>query len=305
MKIKNILKIFVIFGLLFICKNVYAASASIYANKTSAYVGDSVTVTVSYNAASWNLHVSGAVNDSEVGYNSDGVNQGGSRSWNINTSSPGTYSVSLSGDVTDQNDTNSGVGGSVSVTISERPADPTPAPTPSTPSTPNTPSQPQEEPKSNNNKIKEITIEGYELVKVDDNNYTLSVDNNISKININATPEDGKSTITGIGEHELEVGENIIEIICQAEDGSQNKIIIIVTREEEKIVTPTKKPEKTVEKTTKNELDISSILLIVSLILNVLLIVVIILIIKNKKNKRDLKEISIPESEPIFFDNKN
>lgn len=83
---------------------------------------------------------------------------------------------------------------------------------------------------SKNNKLKELSVEGYELVKVDDNNYTLTVSNDIVSIKINAVQEDTKAKISGIGEHQLEIGENIIEVIVTSESGAKNKYIINVTR---------------------------------------------------------------------------
>ena len=52
-----IINIFLI-GMIFI-STIYAATANISASKTSAYVGDNVTINVSVNAAAWNLNVSG------------------------------------------------------------------------------------------------------------------------------------------------------------------------------------------------------------------------------------------------------
>jgi len=83
---------------------------------------------------------------------------------------------------------------------------------------------------SRNNKLKELSVEGYELVKVDDNNYTLTVSNDIASIKINAVQEDTKAKISGIGDHQLEIGENIIEVIVTSESGAKNKYIINVTR---------------------------------------------------------------------------
>lgn len=86
--------------------------------------------------------------------------------------------------------------------------------------------------KSTNNKIKEISVDGYKLVKVDDNNYTLTVPNNINNVNINATAEDSKSKVSGTGNHQLNIGENNIEVIITSESGAQNKITIKITRKD-------------------------------------------------------------------------
>ena len=86
--------------------------------------------------------------------------------------------------------------------------------------------------RSNNNNIKEISVDGYELVKVDNNNYTLSVPNDVTSINVKASAEDSKSKVTGAGTHDINVGENNIEVIVTAENGAQNKINIKVTRKD-------------------------------------------------------------------------
>lgn len=84
---------------------VEAASATISANKTTATVGDSVKVTLKINAAAWNINVSGSASDSVVGFNSDAENQTTTKTYSINTSKAGTYSVSISGDITDASST--------------------------------------------------------------------------------------------------------------------------------------------------------------------------------------------------------
>lgn len=86
--------------------------------------------------------------------------------------------------------------------------------------------------KSKNNNLASIKVDGYDLVKVDNNNYTLKVQNDVSNINVNATAEDAKTKITGTGKHDLKVGENTIEIVLTSESGAENKIVIKVTRKD-------------------------------------------------------------------------
>jgi D-alanyl-D-alanine carboxypeptidase len=124
----------------FLTKGVYAASASISANKTSVTVGTKVTVTVKVTAAAWNLSVSGSASDSIVGFNMDAVNQTTTKTYSINTSKAGTYKVSLTGDITDQSsETATNVSKSVTITVKEKPVT-----KPSTNST-TTPTQPDKE----------------------------------------------------------------------------------------------------------------------------------------------------------------
>ena len=86
--------------------------------------------------------------------------------------------------------------------------------------------------KSTNNKIKEISVEGYDLVKKDANRYTLTVPTDVTSINVKVTAEDAKAKVTGVGNHNLNIGDNNIEVIITSESGSQNKINIKVTRKD-------------------------------------------------------------------------
>lgn len=85
---------------------------------------------------------------------------------------------------------------------------------------------------SKNNKLKELSVEGFELVKTGNNNYTLLVSNDITGVNIKAIAEDNKAKISGTGSHELKIGENSIDIVVTSESGLKNKINIKVTRKD-------------------------------------------------------------------------
>ena len=85
--------------------------------------------------------------------------------------------------------------------------------------------------RSDNNNIKNLSVKGYEIVKKN-SEYELTVNNNISSIEILGSPEDEKASITGIGEKKLEIGLNKFEVIVISESGLQNKIMINVYRKE-------------------------------------------------------------------------
>ena len=107
---------------LFNAKVANAASANISASNTTVTVGDSVNINVSANAAAWNLKVNGSgISDPIVGGNFEGNNQDVNKSYKLDTSKPGTYTVALSGDVTDANGTQD-ISKSVTVTVKEKPA---------------------------------------------------------------------------------------------------------------------------------------------------------------------------------------
>lgn len=231
--------------------SVYAASSSISVSSGNVYVGDSFTVSLYVtSSAAWNVHVtsSGPVSGCTIHQadaSADALDTNRSFSATCTATGEGTIVIRLSGDVTSASDGNAvSVSGSRSVSVSKKPA-PTPSPTPSQPGNNNNnnhqtnnnnnkqnSTQNDGDNKSKNNNIKNISVDGYNLIKVDSNNYTLSVTNDVTNINVKATAEDSNSKVTGTGNHNINVGENNIEIIVTAENGSQNKINIKVTRKD-------------------------------------------------------------------------
>ena len=233
--------------------NVYAASSSISVSSGNVYVGDSFTVSLYVNSsAAWNVHVtaSGPVSGCTIhkaDASDDALDTNRSFSATCTATGEGTIVIRLSGDVTSASDGNAvPVSESRSVSVSQKPA-PTPSPTPSQSGNNNNnnnnnqtnnnnnkqnSTQNDGDNKSKNNNIKNISVDGYNLIKVDSNNYTLSVTNDVTNINVKATAEDAKSKVTGTGNHNINVGENNIELIVTAENGSQNKINIKVTRKD-------------------------------------------------------------------------
>ena len=85
---------------------------------------------------------------------------------------------------------------------------------------------------SSNNKLKSISVDGYDLTKIDDNNYELIVNNEVESIKINASAEDEKSKVSGTGDIYLNIGVNLIEVVVTAENGSKNVVNVKVTRKD-------------------------------------------------------------------------
>ncbi len=120
---KKTIKISILTILFFIVLSIFstsmAASANISASKTSVKVGESTNITVSINAAAWNVKVSGPNNKSIVGNSDDGENTKKTETIKYTPDKEGTYTFSLSGDVSDgsTNETTP-VSGSVKITVS-------------------------------------------------------------------------------------------------------------------------------------------------------------------------------------------
>lgn len=84
--------------------------------------------------------------------------------------------------------------------------------------------------KSNNTNLKELKVEGFELNKIDDNHYSLNVNNSVKSINVLATAEDNNATVNGIGLHKLNVGKNEINLEVVAQNGNIKTILLSVNR---------------------------------------------------------------------------
>jgi len=88
---------------------------------------------------------------------------------------------------------------------------------------------------SSNNNLSGLSIEGYELSPTFDKNtleYNIEVPNEIRKIKIIATKEDGTANISGDGEKDLIEGDNRLEIIVTAENGAVKTYIVNVAVKE-------------------------------------------------------------------------
>ena len=209
---------------------VFAAGGfSVSTTSISMYPGETKTITISTNNAVGKLNISSS--NGGVASASPGSifiqNPGSSESITITGNSVGTATISVVASdnfATMDEEILAGQAKTITVNVIEKTE-----PQPSNPQ----PSNPQSQNNlSKNNNIKSLSVEGYELVKVDNNNYTLTVSNDVTSINVNATAEDSKAKVSGTGVKELTVGENNIEVIITSESGSKNKITIKVTRKD-------------------------------------------------------------------------
>ena len=89
--------------------------------------------------------------------------------------------------------------------------------------------------RSNNNFLSSLNVKNYKITpefKKDIYEYYLEVENNIDKIDIEATLEDSKAKIIGIGEKILNAKNNIFEITVVAEDNTIQKYLLNVKKKE-------------------------------------------------------------------------
>lgn len=242
-------KIFLILGILFMVfvlfgNENYAANATISCTSTSE-TNKKVTIYVSGSAVQWNLKlmVDGQVIAKSSELENYESNIGISFSGEYTPTITGTKTISIAGSITDVNGTTTDSFASKTLTVTAptpvTPTEPTTPTTPNTPSTPttkpstNTTTKPAETKKSDNSNLSAlqiaegvITPEFNKKVK----EYSINVPNEITKLSIVATPEHSKATVKITGNEELQVGENNVEIVVTAEDGSTDTYKIIVTR---------------------------------------------------------------------------
>ncbi|MBR5227242.1 MAG: cadherin-like beta sandwich domain-containing protein [Clostridia bacterium] len=216
----------------------YAASASIKASSQSVTVGDSVTITVTINAAAWNINTSGNITvEGIIGANMDAVNQTTTKTYKLDTSKAGTYTASISGDITDADDTFSLVSQSVSVTVKEKSATPNngsgsnsgtgSSSSSSKPTTAVT--------KSSDATLKTLKVDHEGLTPSFNKNtfmYTLSVGSDVNSIKVTASPNHSKATYSVSGNTNFENGDNTVTITVKAENGTTKTYKIIVTKAE-------------------------------------------------------------------------
>ena len=237
MKKINVLLI-VLISIFAFSTNVFAASGNLSVSSGSVYVGDNFTVKVNISsAAAWNVHVSASgpvsgctINQADATADANDTNK--SFSATCTATGEGTITIMLSGDVTSASDGNAvNISGSKSVTVTTKPTPPSNNNNNNNNNKPNNNNNTQDN-RSKNNNLKELSVEGYDLIKVDANNYTLSVTTEVASVNVKATPEDSKAKVSGTGKHDIKVGENNIEVVVTAENGTQNKINIKITRKD-------------------------------------------------------------------------
>ena len=88
---------------------------------------------------------------------------------------------------------------------------------------------------SSDSYLSKLAVEGHNITPTFNKNtleYSLEVENDVEKINVTGSKNDSKSSVNGLGEHNLEEGLNKIEIKVIAQNGSSRTYKINVTRKE-------------------------------------------------------------------------
>lgn len=211
---------------------VNAASANISSNKTSMNVGETATISVSYKAAAWNIQVSGAVSYSSADASSNAKNASKSTSLKFTPKKAGTYSVSLSGDVTDENGKTTELAKTINITVKEK-------------TTGNTDNNNNTNSNDSLNQASDATLKNLGIKPNDfsgfrkaTTSYSISVPKSVDKISIYATATNSKATVTGTGSKNLQIGKNTFNVKVTAEDKKTTKTytLTIIRKQEDEPV---------------------------------------------------------------------
>lgn len=211
---RKIKKISLLLGLL-IPINVFAG-ASLSA-PSSVEVGSNVTAKLTLtNTAAWNVSInsSGATSGCSQKF-ADATSNGGNATKVLTVTckatSTGIIGFTATGDITSADGKSSNVSASKSVTVTEV------------------------RPKSTDNNLKSLTVEGYNLTpefNKDTLEYSTTVPSNVEKIEIKATKSDSKANIEGVGTFEVTEGANPFNVVVTAENGTQKTYVVNVNVED-------------------------------------------------------------------------
>ena len=241
---KRFLVLFSIFILFLVPGFVNAASANVQISApSSVYVGETVTVSVTISSSSslgsWQYTV--AYDDSILGDSSQGQtvasyadNSGKTsvtNSWTFKAKSSGSVSFSIPSIVVYafDDDSEMSIGGSTSTTIN--------VVKPSSGGSSNNGGSGNQTNNgykySDDNSLSSLNIEGFDI-NFDSSvtEYSISVPNDTKKVKIGATANDGKASVSGIGDYDVKEGSNKIEIAVTAENGDVRTYTIDVVVKE-------------------------------------------------------------------------
>lgn len=218
---------------------VSAASYDVSVTSTTVTVGNSITLTIKSSDLYGRFNIT--TNNSNITISENNIwLDANSKSITISAKKVGTSVITITpNDVSD--DKENPFSGTKTITITVAPK----------PSSSNGSSggnkTPVATPKSSNNYLSSLTIDGYDLdssFSKDKTEYSLTVASGTKKIKINAQLDDSRAKVTGTGEVSLEKQTNKFEIKVTAENGSSRTYTLTVTVKEEDPIEVTIKNEK-------------------------------------------------------------
>ena len=223
---KKILYILMMGIIFLIPKNVFALTVSTScSSSSSATLGNTVTVTVRGNASDsvmWDLSIGydssklQYIGGSSIHYISDNFSSSTSLTYKFKTIALGSAYVKVANAevATATGESASSKSGSCNINVVK------PVPT---------------APKNSDNNLKSLSVEGATLspeFNKDTLEYSVTLTSDTTKVKVNAEKNDSKASVSGTGEIEVKEGDNKLEIVVTAENGSKKTYVINATVQE-------------------------------------------------------------------------
>ncbi len=234
--LKTILLTIMFYLCIIVGVKVKAAQLAIGVSKSTADVNETITITIT-------SEYTGRINLSASGGTLSASNvwvEGNSQTVTLTSSTAGTITITATPEPDNLSDSN---GTDVSRSVEAQGAKVTfndtaeivPPPQEETPPA-----------KSNNANLGNLGIRPNDFTgfKPGTTSYNVTVPNDVDKVEVYAVAKDSKSTITGTGNQNLNVGANALKVVVTAEDGTTKTYTINVTRQTK---------EETENTTTTNE----------------------------------------------------
>ena len=148
-------------------------------------------------------------------------------------------------------------------------------------------------PKSTNNYLSKLEIEGYEIdFNKDTLEYNIKVSSDVETLDITAVAEDSSARVNIYGNSNFKEGENTVTVVVTAEDGSERTYTITVDKEAKKEVV--KEEETKEEENGNNQLEKTIIIILIILVIIGLLYLIFkkdeeedIIVTSNKNNNNN------------------
>lgn len=223
---KKILYILLLGITFLIPKNVFALTVSTScSSSSSATLGNTVTVTVRGNASDsvmWDLSIGydssklQYIGGNAIHYISDNFSSSATLTYKFKTIALGSAYVKVANTevATATGESASSNSGSCNINIVN------PAPV---------------KPKNSDNNLKSLSVEGATLspeFNKDTLEYSVTLTSDTTKVKVNAEKNDSKASVSGTGEIEVKEGDNKLEIVVTAENGSRKTYVINATVQE-------------------------------------------------------------------------
>lgn len=149
-------------------------------------------------------------------------------------------------------------------------------------------------PKSTNNYLSKLEIEGYEIeFNKDTLEYSIKVSSDVETLDITAVAEDAGARVNIYGNSDFKEGENTVTVVVTAEDGSERTYTITVDKEAKKEVVD-KNEDNTEEEKSNNQLEKTIIIILIILVIIGLLYLIFkkddeedIIVTSNKNNNNN------------------